>query len=152
MSLEHLIDDISVRVRLIKAAQEAKEDFEFPEREILLLELLEAKGKMSITELAEAYPIVGTSIISSTISKLWKKKIVAKEKDANNQRITYVSLTKKGEQVLCEVKNNKSERYKILIEALNLDSNQQVILEEILLKAIGFLDTKLGLRKKHRFC
>ncbi len=146
MNLEHLINDISVRVRLIKAAQEAKNEFEYSEREILLLELLEAKGKMNITELSEAYQVVGTSIISATITKLWKKKIVAKEKDFDNQRITYVSLTQKGKQVLLEIIKNKSERFKILIEALNLDNEQRRILEEILKKAVGLLDIKLGLK------
>lgn len=48
--------------------------------------------------------------------------------------------------MLHEIVKNKSERFKILIEALNLEIEQQRILEEILKKAVGLFDIKLGLK------
>ncbi len=143
MELVRLIDEISVRMRLFKVAQETETTGQYSEREILLLELVDANKKMSISEIRERFKVVGKSIISSTISNFWKAQLVNKEKDFENQRITYVSLTPKGKELLSKIRKNTDERFSVLFEALSLNSEQKEMLEQILENAIKMLDKKM---------
>jgi len=145
MELERLIDEISVRMRLLQVEQDTEDSGRYSEREILLLELIDANKKMSISEITTRFQIVGKSIISSTISNFWKAQLVNKEKDFENQRITYVSLTTKGKKMLNTIRKHKDERFSILIKALNLNHEQKEMLEQILENAIKLLDKKIAI-------
>lgn len=144
MELERLIDEISVRMRLLKIAQETKVTGQYSEREILLLELIDMNKKMNISEITKKFKVVSKSIISTTVSNFWKDKLVNKEKDIENQRITYVSLTSKGEKLLKKIRKDKDERFSILVRALNLNPEQREMLEQILGNAINDLDEKMA--------
>lgn len=145
MELERLIDEISVRMRLLQVEQDTEDSGRYSEREILLLELIDKKKKISISEITTKFKIIGKSVISSTISNFWKAQIVNKEKDFENQRITYVSLTPKGKKSLNTIRKHKADRFSTLIEALNLNPKQKEMLEQILENAIKLLDKKMAL-------
>lgn len=142
MKLERLIDEISVKMRLLKVAQDTKVTGQYSEREILLLELIDAKKKMSISELTTSFKVVSKSIISSTISNFWKAQIVNKERDIENQRIAYVSLTPRGKKLLNTIRKQKDERFSILIKALDLNPEQKEMIKQILENAIKMFDFK----------
>ncbi len=144
MELERLIDEISVRMRLLQAEQDTEDSGRYSEREILLLELIDTKKKISISEITTRFQLIGKSIISSTISNFWKAQLVNKEKDFENQRITHVSLTPKGKKLLNTIRKHKAERFSTLIETLNLNPEQKEMLEQILENAIKLLDKKNG--------
>ena len=104
---EMMIYDMAFRVRLYLASKlyEEKRIQDLNDRESLLLELVGTKGSMSISEICNFYPRVSSSTISTTITKLWKeKKLVDKNILPENQRITTVNLTEKGQIVLEEIK------------------------------------------------
>lgn len=142
MKFERLLDEISVKMRLLKLAQETKSTERYSEREILLLELIDANNKMSISEITENFKVVSKSIISSTISNFWKTKLVNKDKDFANQRITYVSLTPEGKKLLSEIREQQAERFSVLIDALGLTPEETKMMERILENAIKMFDFK----------
>ena len=106
---EKLIYDMAIRVRLYIASKVSEQKVgDLTERETLILELVGMRGNMSISEIGSLYPTVSNSTISTTISKLWKdKKLVDKRILPENQRVTTVSLTEKGEKVLEEIKSTQ---------------------------------------------
>jgi DNA-binding MarR family transcriptional regulator len=140
LELVRLIDKLSVRLRLLRIAQESKNTDQYSEREILLLELIDSKEKISILEITQNFNVLSKSIISSAISNFWKDKLVNKEKDLENQRITYVSLTPKGKKILNTIRKHKDERFSILIKALNLSSEEKETIKQVLERALQSFD------------
>ena len=122
---ESMIYDMAFRVRLYIAAKlsEEKRVSDLSDREALLLELIGAKGSMSISEISNFYPRVSNSTISTTITKLWKeKKLVDKMILPENQRITTVCLNDKGREILEEIKHKQSDVFATDAKSLGLDT------------------------------
>lgn len=144
---EKLIYDMAIRVRLYIASKVSEQKVgDLTERETLILELVGMRGNMSISEIGSLYPTVSNSTISTTISKLWKdKKLVDKRILPENQRVTTVSLTEKGEKVLEEIKRTQSEVFSTVTVSLGLAPDQVQYFQEILENAISFFDKTLGL-------
>jgi DNA-binding MarR family transcriptional regulator len=145
---EKLIYDMAFRVRLYIASKVSEQKVgDLTDRETLILELVGMKGNMSISEIGNLYPTVSNSTISTTITKLWKdKKLVDKRILPENQRVTTVSLTEKGQKVLEEIKRTQSEVYGTVAVSLGLSPDQVQYFQEILVNAISFFDKTLGLK------
>jgi len=79
---EMMIYEMAFRVRLYIASILSEENRinALSEREALVLELIDAKGSMSISEIGNFYPKVSNSTISTTITKLWKDKNLVDKK------------------------------------------------------------------------
>ena len=145
---ETMIYDMAFRVRLYIASILSEENRlnDLSEREALVLELIGAKGRMSISEIGNFYPKVSNSTISTTITKLWKdKSLVDKKILPENQRITTVNLTEKGRTVLEQFKKNQSDIFKTVTTSLGLSDDQKESFQSILEHAIGYFDEVLGL-------
>ena len=144
---EKLIYDMAFRVRLYIASKISEQKVgDLTDRETLILELVGMKGNMSISEIGSLYPTVSNSTISTTITRLWKdKKLVNKRILPENQRVTTVSLTEKGQKVLEEIKRSQSEVFSTVTVSLGLEPDQVEYFQEILENAIGFFDKTLGL-------
>jgi DNA-binding MarR family transcriptional regulator len=144
---EKLIYDMAFRVRLYIASKISEQKVgDLTDRETLILELVGMKGNMSISEIGSLYPTVSNSTISTTITRLWKdKKLVDKRILPENQRVTTVSLTEKGQKVLEEIKRTQSEVFSTVTVSLGLSPDQVQYFQEILENAIGFFDKTLGL-------
>jgi DNA-binding MarR family transcriptional regulator len=144
---EKLIYDMAFRVRLYIASKISEQKVgDLTDRETLILELVGMKGNMSISEIGSLYPTVSNSTISTTITRLWKdKKLVNKRILPENQRVTTVSLTEKGQKVLEEIKRSQSEVFSTVTVSLGLSPDQVEYFQEILENAIGFFDKTLGL-------
>jgi len=139
---------MAFRVRLYIASTLADEKRinDLSERETLLLQLVGATGRMSISEICNYYPRVSNSTISTTITKLWKeKKLVDKNILPENQRITTVNLTEKGQKVLAEIKKKQSDVFNTVTTSLGLSAEQNESFQLVLKSAIGFFDDLLGL-------
>lgn len=145
---EMLIYEMSLRVRLYSASQNrGKNVADLSDRETLLLELIGAGEGMSISEIANLYPTVSNSTISTTITKLWRdKKLVEKTILPQNQRKTMVSLTKAGRKVLNEIQQAQSITFRAITEALGLTPEQNKYFQSVIENAIKFFDEKLGLK------
>ena len=145
---ESMIYDMAFRVRLYIASKLADEKriSDLSERETLLLQLIGATGRMSISEISNYYPRVSNSTISTTITKLWKeKKLVDKNILPENQRITTVNLTEKGQKVLAEIEKKQSDVFNTVTTSLGLSAEQNESFQLVLKNAIGFFDDLLGL-------
>ena len=149
---EKLIYDMAFRVRLYIASKISEQKVgDLTDRETLILELIGMMGNMSISEIGSLYPTVSNSTISTTITELWKsKKLVDKKILPENQRITSVSLTDKGKQVLEEIKRTQTEVYRTISESLGLSPDEVESFQVILKNAIGFFDKTLGLKLHKR--
>jgi DNA-binding MarR family transcriptional regulator len=147
-STESLINDLAFRVRLYIASKKVgKKVGGLTERESLVLELLGMKGSMSISEIGKLYPTVSNSTISTTVTKLWKdKKLVDKRILPENQRVTTVSLTEKGESILEEINRTQADVFSTVTRSLGLSPEQVQHFHEILKNAIDFFDEALGLK------
>jgi len=138
---------MAFRVRLYIASKISEQKVgDLTDRETLILELVGMKGNMSISEIGSLYPTVSNSTISTTITRLWKdKKLVDKRILPENQRVTTVSLTEKGQKVLEEIKRSQSEVFSTVTVSLGLEPDQVEYFQEILENAIAFFDKTLGL-------
>jgi DNA-binding MarR family transcriptional regulator len=67
-----------------------------------------------------------------------------------NQRVTSVSLTERGRQVLAEIKRTQTEVFRTINESLDLTPDQEESFQKILKNAIGFFDETLGLKLNDR--
>ena len=145
---EMRIYEMAIRIRLYAASKliEEKRIHDLNERESLLLELLGIKGSMSISEICNFYPSASNSTISTTITRLWKdKRLVDKRILPDNQRITTVNLTAKGQKVLAQIKKKQSHVFKTVTAALGLSADQSESFQQLLGNAIVFFDELLGL-------
>ena len=144
---ESLIYDLAFRVRLYIASKiSEKKVGNLTDRESLIIELIGMKGSMSISEIGSLYPTVSNSTISTTITKLWKdKQLVDKRILPENQRVTTVTLTEKGQKVFSEIRRTQSDVFSTVTVSLGLSPDQVGDFQEIIEHAIGFFDKTLGL-------
>ena len=147
-STESLIYDMAFRVRLYMASKVSEQKVgDLTDRESLIIELIGMKGNMSISEIGSLYPSVSNSTISTTITKLWKdKKLVDKKILPENQRVTTVTLTEKGEQVLKEIKRSQADVFSTISVSLGLSPDQVEYFHDILKNAINFFDDTMSLK------
>ncbi len=147
-STESLIYDMAFRVRLYMASKISEQKVgDLTDRESLIIELVGMKGSMSISEIGSLYPTVSNSTISTTITKLWKdKKLVDKRILPENQRVTTVTLTEKGQQILTEIKHTQADVFSTISVSLGLSPDQDEYFQDILINAISFFDETLGLK------
>jgi DNA-binding MarR family transcriptional regulator len=145
---ELLIYELAFRVRLYIASKiSEKKEGDLTDRESLLIELIGMKGSMSISEIGSLYPTVSNSTISTTITKLWKdRKLVDKRILPENQRVTTVTLTEKGQKVLSEIRRTQSDTFSTVATSLGLPPDQVENFQDILEHAIGFFNKTLGLK------
>jgi len=145
---ESLIYDMAFRVRLYIASKISENKVgDLTDRESLIIELIGMKGSMSISEIGSLYPTVSNSTISTTITKLWKdKRLVDKTILPENQRVTTVTLTEKGQKILSEIRRTQSDVFSTVTVSLGLSPEEVEAFQEILEHAIGFFDKTLGLK------
>ena len=144
---ESLIYDMAFRVRLYMASKVSEQKVgDLTDRESLIIELIGMKGNMSISEIGSLYPAVSNSTISTTITKLWKdKKLVDKRILPENQRVTTVTLTDKGRQILKEIKRTQADVFSTISVSLGLSPDQVEYFHDILKNAIRFFDETMKL-------
>ena len=145
---ESLIYDMAFRVLLYIASKISENKVgDLTDLESLIIELIGMKGSMSISEIGSLYPTVSNSTISTTITKLWKdRKLVDKTILPENQRVTTVTLTEKGQKILSEIRRTQSDVFSTVTVSLGLSPDQVEAFQDILEHAIGFFDKTLGLK------
>jgi DNA-binding MarR family transcriptional regulator len=143
--LSKLMDELGLRMRLLRATQEnGAGTADLSERDILLLELLDSHGRMTVSEIGASYPHVSESTISTNITKLWReKKLVSKSINPDNQRITFVDITDKGREILKKVRQMRTERLATLFRAMEFSDEERQVMERLTSRAISFFDQYL---------
>jgi len=146
--LEQAIHEISLRMRLLRDRQENVGSQNLTEREIMLLELVEGHGNMMVSQIAASYPGVSESTISTGVTKLWRDGLVSKTISPENQRVTIVALTEKGEEALAVVKRQRAERFNTLFHAIETTDDEKQVFIRVLNRATEYFDEILGLDKR----
>jgi len=143
--LEKGIHELSLRMQHFRMSQEADPATEdLTEREKAILVLLNERGKMTVSQIAESNHNVSYSTISTTITGLWRdKKMVSKTISPESQRVTIVELTEKGEKAVETYNQHRAERFSELSKALNVSDEERQILIRVLTRAIDFFDKRL---------
>jgi len=136
---------LSNKMLAMKAIQEDKHNPGFiSEREFLILSQLQEKGKMTVSEIAEAEPSVSFSTISTDITRLWReKKMVTKTVDPDNQRSTIVELTEAGRKAVELRQKQRQERFQRLYDALDTTRQEEEVLLDVVTRAIQYFDNFL---------
>ena len=145
--LEKAVQELGLRMRLISWMQEQNGSTEdVSEREVLLLQVINEKGRMRVTEIAAIYPTVSESTISTDLTRLWRDKgLIDKTINPKNQRQTFVKLTEKGKEVLEGVMKTRTAAYNALFHALQVSDDERQVLIRICKRAVQFMDEHLGL-------
>jgi DNA-binding MarR family transcriptional regulator len=146
INLVKAISELSLRMRLIKSMQEEKSSSsDLTDRELLLLELLDKAGTMTVSQIAALHPNVSESTISTTITKLWRdRKVVSKTICPENQRVTNVELTDKGKEELEVYAVHQAARYKALLKAMQISDEEGQMLFEVMSRAVKVFDGHLA--------
>jgi DNA-binding MarR family transcriptional regulator len=144
--LEQAVHELALRMRMIRAIQEdAAPAGALTERESLILHLLKERGRMTVTQIAEAWPNVSESTISMTITKLWRKLgMVSKTISPENQRITHVELTDKGRTELETIFAQRSQRIKALFDSIHMTDEEKQVMISICQRGVKVLDLFLN--------
>ena len=83
------------------------------------------------------------STISTTITKLWKKKLVSKTICPDNQRVTMVDLAEKGRKAMEVLNSQRAKRFQMFFDAINATQEEKDVLLRIFLRGVAFLDKQL---------
>lgn len=149
--LAKAIQDLTFRMRLLRAGQEAQGgNIALSEREMLILELLAKNGQMSVSQLSLADSSASDSTISTTITRLWRNKLVSKTIKPENQRTTIIDLTEKGKKTVDVINRQRAERFQTLFEAINTTGSEEEAILNVTNRAIKFLDERLGIRNDNK--
>lgn len=144
--LVNAISQLSLSMRLIKSMQEEKSSSaELSDRDMLLLEVVDKAGSMTISQIAALHPNVSESTISTTITRLWKdKKLVSKTINPDNQRVTNVELTEEGKRQLEIFAAHQAVRYKALLKAMQISDAEGQVLLDVMSRAVNVFDSHLS--------
>ncbi len=144
--LEKAVHELALRMRMIRAIQEdIAPAGALTEREALILHLLDERGQMTVTQIANAWPNVSESTISMTITKLWRELgLVSKTISPENQRVTLVELTDKGKAELGMIFKQRNQRIKALFDSINVTDEERQVLISVCQRGVKVLDQFLS--------
>jgi DNA-binding MarR family transcriptional regulator len=142
--LEKAINELSLRMRLIRAMQEDHNPKgALTERESLILQQLSEHGPQPVSQIAQVWPDISESTISITLSKLWKQKLVSKTISPDNQRVTMVDLTDKGRLELAKILEHRRQRFQMFFDAIQVTPEEKEVLIQVFQRGVSFLDQVL---------
>lgn len=140
-NVEQFLYEVGYRALLFRKTNAINIKNNLSDFEQLILEVLNKKVTLSISELSNIFASSSGSSVSTTITKLWRdKKLVNKKISPENQRVTLVNLTSKGKKVLQSVREQHYESYKDLREAVDLNPEEEEALQKFFHKALDYFD------------
>lgn len=129
MITERLIDDMQQLYHLIRRASHPIRRGEMTPEQYWLLRLLRRKGTLSISELADALGVTGSSI-TTACKRLEKVGLVRRERQTDDERMVRVMLTEQGNEQI----EAWQQRRRAFLQGLlaPLDQEQQATLHNLL--------------------
>jgi len=97
MAMDHLVDDILALYHLIRRTSHPIHRAEITPEQYWLLRLLRRQGALSISELAEALGVTGSSV-TTACKRLEKAGLVTRERQNDDERMVRVMLTSQGHE------------------------------------------------------
>jgi len=143
-----LFDNIArlgTKMRIYRAVQIAdSEAGDLKDRDILILELLKTQGSMSMTELAQFFPGVKPSTLSTDIKKLRSElDLIDMRVDKNDMRIHLIDLSEKGRAKIDEIKTQRANSYRPLAKAIGNDPDEIALLNRVVSRAIDLVGNEI---------
>jgi DNA-binding MarR family transcriptional regulator len=143
--LEKVINELSLRMRQIRAMQEDQNPKgALTERESLICQQLLEHGPLPVSQIAQVWPDISESTISITLTRLWKQKIVSKTISPDNQRVTLVDLTDKGRVELAKILEQRRQRFQMFFDAIQVTPEEKEVLIRVFQRGVSFLDQVLS--------
>jgi DNA-binding MarR family transcriptional regulator len=143
--LEKVINELSLRMRQIRAMQEEHNPKGvLTERESLICQQLLECGPLPVSQIAQVWPDISESTISITLTKLWKQKLVSKTISPDNQRVTMVDLTDKGRAELAKILEQRRQRFQMFFDAIQVTPEEKEVLIRVFQRGVSFLDQMLN--------
>ena len=140
MAKEHLVDDILAVYHLIRRTSHPIHREEITPEQYWLLRLLRRNGALSISQLAEALGVTGSSI-TTACKRLEKAGLVTRERQQEDERMVRVTLTTQGHE---HVEAWRRRRREIVEQWLaGLESQEQVTLQHLLERLLEAADQPL---------
>jgi DNA-binding MarR family transcriptional regulator len=129
MAMDHLVDDILALYHLIRRTSHPIHRAEITPEQYWLLRFLRRKGALSISELAEALGVTGSSV-TTACKRLEKAGLVTRERQNDDERMVRVMLTSRGHE---QVEAWQLRRRDIVAQWLiPLESDEQEMLQHLL--------------------
>src|SRR6516162_7944577 len=129
MAMDHLVDDILALYHLIRRTSHPIHREEITPEQYWLLRLLRRNDALSISELAEALGVTGSSV-TTACKRLEKAGLVTRERQQDDERMVRVMLTPQGHE---HVEAWQLRRRKIVEQWLaGLEPQEQVMLQHLL--------------------
>jgi DNA-binding MarR family transcriptional regulator len=129
MEMEHLIDDMLNLYHLIRRASHPVRRAEITQEQYWLMRRLHCAGAQSIGELADALGITSSSA-TTACKRLEKAELVIRERQLDDERMVYVSLTEAGRERVAVWQQQRRELLARLLAPL--DRHEQGELQRIL--------------------
>jgi len=107
-------------------ASEASRGAEFTLPQYRVLMLVKHRGSMSISELRNQLKIAQSSA-SEMVDRLVQQKLLLREKDPNDRRITIFKLTKKAERIMEQRKSVVEDCYRKVLEPLSQAQQEELV-------------------------
>jgi DNA-binding MarR family transcriptional regulator len=143
--LEKVINELSLRMRQIRAVQEDHNPKgALTERESLILQQVSEHGPLPVSQIAQVWADISESTISITLTKLWKQKLVSKTISPDNQRVTLVDLTDKGRAELAKILEHRRLRFQMFFDAIQVTPEEKEVLIRVFQRGVLFLDQTLN--------
>ena len=140
--LEKAINVVNLQLHLFTAVRQEISGLEgLVERDIMILEILNRQGAMTVTRIAKTFTYTSESTISTAITKLWRdRKLVSKKRDDQNQRIRIIELTDKGKKAIEELYIQRAEKFYALFEEIQATKEERQVLLKILTRIKMFFN------------
>ncbi|HZU00131.1 MAG TPA: MarR family transcriptional regulator [Ktedonobacteraceae bacterium] len=129
MSNDRLVDDVLALYHLIRRTSHPVHRAEMTPEQYWLLRLLRRRGALSISELAEALGVTGSSV-TTACKRLEKAGLVTRERQVDDERMVRVALTDQGS---ARIESWELLRRELLTRLLApLDQDEQHTLQHLL--------------------
>lgn len=144
-TIEDLIYELSFRVRLLTEQRKASlSSMDLSETEELIIDILDKKKRLNITEIGKLIPSLKPSTISSMISRLDKEKqLLSRQRSLEDERKVFVELSDKGKEKLAQMKKARYSIFNTIVTGLNLTPSKEKVIREVINEATGYFDNIL---------
>ena len=139
------IAQLSIKMRIFRAIQAAgSQTGELKDREMLILEILNTQGPMSMSDLLRFFPGIRQSTLSTDVKRLRADlELVDMKVDRKDMRIHLIELSEKGEEKVREIKAQRAKSYQPLAAAIGNDTDEIAVLRQVVARAIELVDDEI---------
>lgn len=137
---------LSIKMRIYRAIQSANSDTgDLRDREVLILELLNTQGPMSMTDLLRFFPGIKQSTLSTDVKRLRSElDLVDMTVDKNDMRIHRIELSPGGREKVAEIQQQRAQSYAPLATAIGDVPEEIDVINRIVENTIEMVDQKIN--------